>query len=202
MQNYTIDDAEADLRSAIDADDTATITRLEPVIDALQVRPAATLHQAALYYASIGLHVFPLSPGSKIPFKGTGGCKDATTDLERIGAWWTAEPSSNIGIATGFLVDVIDIDGPPGVRSWIDIAEELPAIIGKVSTPRPGGNHLFVHAVAGRGNKAGIFPGIDYRGTGGYVVAAPSVITGGENPGSYVWYSPLQVESLAMVGAA
>lgn len=206
MKLYDIADAEQDLRTAIDVGDQAEIGRLGGLVDRLDVRPVASLHAAALWYAGAGLHVFPLTPGSKIPLPGSRGFKDATTDAEQITAWWSATPDLNIGIATGHLVDVVDVDGPAGVRTWIDLYDDLPYVLGKVSTPRPGGNHLYVIAVPGRGNKAGIMPGIDYRGTGGYVVAPPSVITGGDHPGSYSWYSPLDLDvdldTLGIAGAA
>lgn len=202
MKPYDDDTLEADLREAIDSGDRPRIETLGAQVDARQHRVAAGLHAAALWYASIGLYVFPLTPGTKIPLPRTNGFKDATTDPEQITTWWAAAPDCNIGIATGHLVDVIDIDGPTGVRSWVDLLDELPPTLGKVSTPRPGGNHLYVHAAPGRGNKAGIFPGVDYRATGGYVVAPPSIITTGDNPGVYTWYAPLNVEALGIAGAA
>lgn len=201
MKPYDDETLEDDLRAAIDAGNREAIERLGAEVDRRQRRPSATLHQAALFYAEQGLHVFPLTPGSKIPVKCSGGFKDATTDRAQIDQWWTGNPRLNIGIATGHRVDVIDVDGPNGVRSWLDLHDDLPPVLGKVSTPRPGGNHLYVAAVPGRGNKAGLFPGVDYRGTGGYVVAPPSVITTGDNPGAYTWYAPLRLDAL-MEGAA
>src|SRR5215216_5024182 len=126
------------------ADDWATINDLEPRLDAVTPpkRPPP-LVSAALYYAEQGLHVFPLQPRRKIPHKGSRGCKDASIDSDEIINWWLVEPSSNIGIATGHLIDVIDIDGPEGVHSWAQM-EGLPEILGTVSTPRPGGNHLYI----------------------------------------------------------
>jgi hypothetical protein len=49
-----------------------------------------------------------------------------------------------------------------------------PAIHGVVSTPR-GGQHIYLEPLGG-GNLAGVIPGIDYRGAGGYVLAPPSVL--------------------------
>lgn len=204
MQPYTLDDAEAELRAAVDADDHDGIARLEAVVDRLDVKPpAVTLHSAALWYASVGLHVFPLQPGGKIPFKGSNGCKDGTTDTDRINRWWEGNPHANIGIATGFVVDVVDIDGHPGQRSrvarWDDVFASIDAdSVAKVLTPRVGGMHIYVPA-QGDGNAAGIFPGIDYRGLGGYVVAPPSVVTDGPNPGRYRF---LGTPSLAAVRVA
>ncbi len=151
-----------------------------------------TLHRAAVHYATLGLHVFPLQPGSKIPYKGSRGCKDATSDTRQIYAWWTTRPTSNIGLATGHLIDVIDIDGAPGIASWVDLYDTLPPRLGVASTPRPGGTHLYIPAVEGRGNKAGIAAGVDYRGTSGYVVAPPSTT----EQGAYMWRMPLELPSL------
>lgn len=196
MKPYTIDDAEAELRAAIDADDRDAIARLEPILDALDRRPPVSLHAAALWYAEQGLHVFPLTPGSKVPLPRTRGFKDATTDPEQVDAWWLENAAYNIGIATGHAVDVIDIDGPAGQQSRLANWDMLAAIpcLGKVSTPRPGGMHLYVPA-AGKGNKAGLLPGVDYRGLGGYVVAPPSV----NDQGRYVWTRPLALTSRAEV---
>jgi hypothetical protein len=122
--------------------------------------------------------VFPLEPGGKRPYPGSHGCKDATLDPTRIRAWWDAAPSSNIGIATGHIVDAIDLDGAQGVKSWSgEMWGSLPPIIGTVRTRRPGGWHLYI-APTGMHNRAGMFPGVDYRGRGGYTVAPPSITVG------------------------
>lgn len=152
-------------------------------------RERRTLGGAALWYASQGLHVFPLLPNDKKPHKGTHGCNDATTDADRIHRWWQAHPDSNVGIATGHLVDVFDIDGYGGavsrVRFWDNVfgVVDIDAIA-RVSTPRPGGLHLYVPAT-GDGNGASIAPGIDYRGLGGYVVAPPSHVIERDYRGRY-----------------
>lgn len=192
MKPPTLDHIETKLRTAINQGDTALINQLRQQMDALQEqqRPHYTLLGAALWYATQGIHVFPLRPGSKIPHGGTNGCKDATADEPTIRAWWTKWPDSNVAIATGHTVDVVDIDGATGQLSrahhW-DIFDSLD-VIGVVNTPRPGGMHLYV-PVAGKGNKAGLLPGIDYRGQGGYVCAPPST-----NPqGTYTWTRPLNI---------
>lgn len=183
------------ITTAMQTDDWATVSDLEPRLDAAtQPKEPPPLASVALWYAEQGLHVFPLQPRSKLPHKGSRGFKDASTDYYDIITWWTVEPDSNIGIATGHLIDVIDVDGPTGVQSWAQM-KKLPEVIGTVSTPRygkqprGGGNHLYVKA-AGRGNKAAIFPGVDYRGLGGYVVAPPSVMFDGT---MYRWRRPLEI---------
>lgn len=170
-------DTEKLARDFVDAvqrgDDDAD--RLERLLN----KPAAApLRGSALWYASIGWPVFPLQAGGKQPaisrHDGGNGLYDATTDAEQIRRWWTANPEYNIGLPTGKKFDVIDIDGPEGVESLSRLGDDvLPDVHGRVTTPR--GLHLYV-AATGDGNRAGVRPGIDYRGAGGYVVAPPSRI--------------------------
>lgn len=150
------------------------------------------LGNAAVWYASQGIAVFPLQPGDKKPYPGSRGFKDATTDMDRARAWWNKHPTSNIGLPTGHLFDVIDIDGPTGARSLHDLhaSGALPAIHAIVSTGRECGRHLYV-TPTGDGNAAAVWPGIDYRGLGGYVVAPPSVTTR-----RYTWIQALDVATL------
>jgi Bifunctional DNA primase/polymerase, N-terminal len=74
---------------------------------------------AALAYAKQGFAVFPLAPRSKLPLiparEGSHGLHDATTDLDQIGAWWTAHPTANIGLGTGVRFDRVDVDGEAAV---------------------------------------------------------------------------------------
>lgn len=188
--------ADAACQAALDRGDPTYAEWLGRDLDA-PPRPAAPTLGAALWYAEHGLRVFPLEVGGKRPLPGSRGCKDATTDPERIRAWWAADPTRNLGLATGHLVDVIDVDGSAGVHSWAQLGD-LPPVLGTVSTPRAGGTHLYV-AATGDGNAAGLWPGIDYRGRGGYVVAPPSRGAGGV---PYRWRRPLAVSQLSAEAAA
>jgi hypothetical protein len=146
--------------------------------------------------------VFPLAPGAKRPalpnahpegdpLRGTckGGCgkvghgvHDATTDVDRLKRYWTKHPDHNIGLATGFLFDVIDVDvvkkegDHDGMLQIPKIlaSEKIPDAHGVVIT-RSGGVHYYIKAT-GKGNRGGMLPGVDFRGKGGYVVAPPSRI--------------------------
>lgn len=191
MTPHEDDQLEVQFRRALDVGDPEAIGTLAREIDQRdRAREAVPLIAAALWYAEQGLKVFPLQARSKVPHKGTRGCKDASSDPAQVRAWWEARPDSNIGIATGHIVDVIDVDGPAGVKSFASHVEEVRAIaLGMVSTPRPGGQHWYIPRVAGRGNKAGLLHGVDTRGAGGYVVAPPSVT----DIGSYRWIHPLNL---------
>ena len=129
------------------------------------------LGPSALYYAQhYGWPVFPLVPGDKRPLT-KNGFYDATTDAEQIKKWWTANPDANIGLPTGIAFDVIDVDLPDGPESLKQMTK-LPDIHGRVRTASRG-LHLLIEPT-GEGNTAGLVPGIDMRGKGGYVVAPPS----------------------------
>ncbi|OMC55453.1 hypothetical protein A5747_13605 [Mycobacterium sp. IS-836] len=170
---------------AAQRDDVTEANRLQAEIDKHD-RPAK-LGPSALWYAKQGWPVFPLAPvgytdprrpdflgDGKKPYPHTRGFKDATLDPDQVRRWWTDMPDSNIGLATGVMFDVIDIDGPTGVASLAQLGPDaLPDVHGKVDTPR--GTHYYV-SPTGDGNRAGVKPGIDYRGAGGYVCAPPSAI--------------------------
>ncbi len=143
---------------------------------------------AALAYVGAGWPVFPCARGGKVPATGRG-FHDATLDPERIAAWWTATPAANIGIATGGAgLVVVDVDahddGPDGWANWCALvaahADAWPDTL-EVTTPS-GGQHLYFTAPAGdpvRNSASKLAPGVDVRGVGGYVVAAPSVTDAG-----------------------
>ena len=151
-----------------------------------------TKADAAMHYADLGLLVFPLAAGCKVPRKGSAGFKDATSDPERVRDWWDAHPTSNIGIATGHLVDVIDIDGFDGQREF-ELLSARPPAHALSATVRPGGVHVWVPAVPGRRSRVGVVPHVDYRGLGGYAVAPPSQVNSYTN--RYRWLSEFDLST-------
>lgn len=147
----------------------------EPDTEAHLDLPGA-IGAAALYYAKHDLPVFPLLPNSKAPAT-RQGFKDATTDLAQITRWFAVRPEPNVGVPTGVLFDVVDIDGWQGHLSITASGVTFPDLLGRVRTIKHGGWHHLV-PTTGQGNRAGMLPGVDYRGVGGYVVAPPSRIDG------------------------
>ena len=135
--------------------------------------------RAALAYARAGWPVFPCIPGEKAPATARG-FKDATTDPGQITAWWRRNPGRNVAIATGRPgPDVLDIDmhkngsGFPALRRLRD-----EGLIGNprtvIRTPS-GGLHLYWR---GSEQHNGSIRGqhVDFRSTGGYVLAPPSAV--------------------------
>lgn len=129
------------------------------------------LHLCARWFAHQGHLVFPLKPGEKTPAT-RHGLKDASNNPTDVDTWWTKNPTYNIGLPTGHRFDVLDLDLALEVGEGVhtDLGEPLAV----VRTPR-GGAHLYLPpCLITAGNRAGILPGIDWRGPGGYVVAPPS----------------------------
>ena len=159
------------------------------------------LLEAALKYATkYGWAVFPCSQKTKKPLT-PHGCKDAKKTAGPIKAWWKKYPDASIGVATGSISNllVIDLDvdeekGLDGVHEmtlWEREHGDLPDTA-KVITGR-GGTHLyFTFDGLDQKNRAGILEGIDVRGDGGYVIAAPSIHPNGT---LYEWeFAPEEVE--------
>jgi hypothetical protein len=109
--------------------------------------------------------------GSLVPH----GVKDATTNRARVLAWWTSHPQANIGLATGRLFDVLDVDGPTGAHTIRELAAAHRLQSSGPLVRTGGGGWHFYLAPTGLGN---VHPQglahVDWRGRGGYVVAPPS----------------------------
>jgi Bifunctional DNA primase/polymerase, N-terminal len=151
---------------------------------------------AALAYARHGIPVLPVhTPAAQ------GGCScgrndcdrpgkhprlrhgltDATTDPRRIEMWWTRWPDANIGLRTGIVMDVADVDS---VEGWHGLRHLLGGAMPVAPQVRTGsGRHLWFRPT-GHGNRVRLLPGVDWRGAGGYVLAPPSRHASGA---TYAW---------------
>lgn len=149
---------------------------------------------AAVRYARRGWPVFPCKPGSKEP-AAAHGFRDATTDVPLVERFWSRRPDMNVAVATGGDgPDVLDVDVAHGKRGYQSLhaairAGLVPPPVVWVATPS-GGMHLYYRGDAQRN---GSLPtsGLDFRGSGGYVVAPPSQVDGR----TYVVVSPWSPEA-------
>ena len=137
---------------------------------------------AAEGYQDLGWPVFPVR--GKIPAT-KNGCLDATTEP------WRAWPRSatGVGFATGTVsgIWVLDLDSEEAERRWETMQDEHGERIATVTAKTGKGFHVYFKMPPGRDirNSAGkVGPGIDVRGTGGYVVLPPSAHPDG---GVYEW---------------
>lgn len=152
---------------------------------------SGSLFEAALRYAELGYPVFPCAPARKEPLTPNGHL-DATTDPTQIEQWWSARPNANVAIATAGLL-VVDVD--PGA-TWLFDEPERQAELGCGAlslTPR-GGRHYVFRQPGDRHwrNTAGaLAERVDTRADGGYIVAPPSVLTGGKG---YHWAPGLELD--------
>jgi hypothetical protein len=125
----------------------------------------------ALNLAEKGHAVFPCAP-NKTPLI-ERGFKAATTDQKLIQRWWRRHPDAMIGVPTGARFVVIDADlQHPGAVYWYARAN-LP--ITRMHVTRSGGRHLLFRADDMVGCSAGkLWPHIDTRGRGGYIIWWPA----------------------------
>ncbi len=140
---------------------------------------APSLGQAALAYARAGAAVFPCQPGGKAPLT-QRGFLDASRDVRQVAAWWRRWPEANIGLPTGAIsgVDVVDIDVHEGGTGFAGFERARQAgLVASwawlVRTPSGGVHACYPHASEQRSWTLATAH-VDFRGDGGYVVAAPS----------------------------
>jgi len=154
------------------------------------------LLEVALAYARHGIPVLPVHtpvpdgcscdrPGCDRPGKHPRlrhGLTDASTDPRQIEIWWSRWPAANIGLRTGLVMDVADVDSAEG---WHGLRHLLGGAMPVGPQVRTGGGgwHVWFRPL-GYGNRVRVLPGVDWRGAGGYVVAPPSRHASG---GDYRW---------------
>jgi putative DNA primase/helicase len=154
----------------------------------------------ALAYAARGWPVFPTRI-TKAPYT-QHGLKDATTNAEQIREWWAQWPNAGIGIATGSIDPegklersgffALDRDDDKGGKISLESLEFEHGLLSEtlISRTGGGGRHYLYRMPAGRevrnkqAEASGLPAGIDTRGTGGYIIAPPSMHESGN---TYEW---------------
>jgi len=141
--------------------------------------------EAALIYASWGWHVLPLVPNDKRPAS-AHGVHDATTDLDKIRAWWAQNPNYNIGIAAGEKSGIVVFDIDPrngGGDSWDDFTSEHGGVPDGICQLTAGGGQHHIAQWREGLKSCELRPGVDFLANGRYFVVAPSSV----NDREYTW---------------
>ena len=154
--------------------------------------------EEALFYQSMGWSVIPVKANSKEPAVAWAKFQSERADETQIREWFE-KTNYNLGIITGDISGhllVVDMDVKQGLDGDDTLADLCMQHGGTVPDTIEchtggGGRHLFFKYPPGvvipnsRGTATeGLGPGIDVRGNGGFVVAAPSTHSSGR---SYVW---------------
>ena len=131
----------------------------------------ADMGACALEYAANGWEVFPLSAG-KLPYKGSHGVLDASSDLQKVAEYWSGIPqtntsgekwrglrSSNIGARIPEGLVVLDIDPRSGgLETWEALVKECGAAqlstLTTLSGRGDGGQHRYYFAPPGKLSQA------------------------------------------------
>jgi hypothetical protein len=152
--------------------------------------------EAALAYAEkFNFSVIPIRPDKKPYIQWTEYQKRHATKDE-IKQWFAKWPKAMIGIVTGEKSGVLVVDCD-SEAAYQKIQELLPDSFITCIAKTPRGYHLYLIYPKGQtiGNAAGIMPGVDVRGEGGYIIAPSSVNAEGK---SYSWMPGLALGEVDM----
>lgn len=139
---------------------------------------AETLSEAVLRYARRGWFVFPLQPDRKEPFEGSNGHLEASTDLEKVRAWWRKWPDANIGLNL-IASDLVAID--PDLYKpdceWAEFIADKVLPESYCQRSASGGYHYIFSAPPGASYPVKLCKQVDIKHKG-YIVLAPSTFEG------------------------
>lgn len=107
---------------------------------------AVRLKRAAVKYAQLGMHVFPICPGGKIPYPGSHAELDGTNDPAEVSVLWSELPGSNIGWALRFDPGafVLDVDARNGGCEYMSNRPPMPETVTVVTPSRGGSQHYWL----------------------------------------------------------
>lgn len=146
-------------------------------MNTIKTRPP--LLEAALQLARQGCSVIPVGP-DKRPLVAWKCFQVNRATSEQLRGWFTSKTTHGLATATGHISGqvVLDVDSDQGFEALLTRGFDLPPTL-QVRTPR-GGSHFYfedpglvTRNFAG-GTRSCPLHKVDFRGTGGYVVAPPT----------------------------
>lgn len=149
----------------------------------------------ALQFARQGFSVVPVNSAEKRPHICWRKYQEQRATDGEMCRWWQRWPKAGVGFITGAIsgLSVVDIDGAIGHETARKNRLLLPATP-CVMTPR-GGFHLYYrHPGRWVDNQTGIYPNIDVKGDGGFVLAPPTSRT----EGTYEWVPGLALDDISL----
>ena len=139
---------------------------------------------SALSYLKRGFSVIPVEPRGKKPLVAWEPWQHSLPTSHDLHVYWEQFPCANVGIVTGQIsgLTVVDLDTK-------EAKDNLKRIMGDnqvqgIPRTRTGRGWQLFFAYHAIGNKAGVIPGMDIRGDGGFVVVPPSLHQNGK---TYTW---------------
>jgi len=148
------------------------------------------LLDTALSYRRQGFSVIPIKAKDKRPLVQWETYQTEPASEETLRHWFEPSGNANVGLVTGAVSDciVVDLDSQ-------EARDKLKSLLGDhdlSAVPRSrtgkGWQLFFKHPGVSIPNRTGVFPNVDIRGDGGYVVAPPSIHPNGKE---YKWEVPL-----------
>ena len=166
----------------------------------------------AEHYTRYGLRLIPLPYGQKRPAMEAWPMR-ASNDYEIVASWltdgyWQKNGDGGkllevggLGIATGGGVIVLDVDGEEGFKTLSILEKRYEKLPDTPMQLTPGGGAHYIFKYDGPcKNRAGLMSqkgliGLDVRGDGGQIVAAPSIHPNGN---TYRWAKGHDLDDLAI----
>jgi hypothetical protein len=158
----------------------------------------STLIEAAREYRARNLAVIPVGR-DKHPLIEWKRYQNELPHPDQVDEWWFKFPTANVGTVTGKIsgLVVLDADGPLGLASLKALGTPATTWVSRTGRLEGGWQQFFRHPGGMTiGNRAGLRPGLDVRGDGGYVILPPSRHTSGR---CYEWLTAPEVTELAAI---
>ena len=159
------------------------------VASATAVALGKSVMEAALEYVSRGWSVIPVDPASKVPAVEWRHYQERLPTRAELTAWF-GRNGINVGIVTGPVSKLVVVDADAS-RGGLDTLKETGISSTHVVKTGGGGLHLYfsypeIEGIDKVKSVVDVYPGVDVRGAGGYVVAPPSSHSSGSR---YEWVS-------------